>query len=107
MPNLRSHLIRLASEHPELRKDLLPLLKQAGEPGNLSTFAFRPTKEDQQLISSVRREAENLTTQFWRKEAQKITNIDQAWRLSLVADSRRIMPEVAEIFRDRAYELDR
>ncbi len=29
MSNLRSQLIRLAHEHPEFRKDLLPLLKQA------------------------------------------------------------------------------
>lgn len=32
MSDLRSHVIRLASEHPEFRKDLLPLLKTATEP---------------------------------------------------------------------------
>ena len=106
MPNLRSHLIRLASEHPEFRKDLLPLLKQAGEPGALSTFAYRPTKEDHQMISDTRWELEKLSTQFLKAEAHKITNIDQAWRLYLAAESRRL-PEMAKIFQDRAYELDR
>ena len=32
MTDLRKKLIRLAHEHPELRDDLLPLLKKASEP---------------------------------------------------------------------------
>lgn len=139
--SLRSKLIRFASDHPEFRKDLLPLLKQAekypwdqcikdqkanpkvddpeavcgkikstskqaGEPGGLTTFAFHPTKEDHQLISDTKWELAKLSTQFLKKEAQRITDIDQAWRLSLAAVDRRL-PDMAKIFQDRAYELDR
>ena len=35
MSSLRSHLIRLAAANPELRADLLPLLKEDADPGSL------------------------------------------------------------------------
>ena len=35
MANLRSKLIKLAHQNPELRKDLLPLLKEAGSVAGL------------------------------------------------------------------------
>lgn len=49
--NLRSSLIRLASEHPEFRGDLLPLLKEAGNP--LRKHQGDPTPNSERTLPLV------------------------------------------------------
>jgi hypothetical protein len=55
MSNLRSSLIRLAHAQPELRADLIPLLKAAGDTGNLDTWV---KTYEEQLLKAVREHPE-------------------------------------------------
>lgn len=59
MDPLRSRLIRLAHQNPELRKELLPLLKKGGIPvsnGNIREAYYKMSDGFYKLQSAVREE---------------------------------------------------
>lgn len=76
--HLRKQLIRLAYRQPELRKDLLPLLRQAAEQGSFADYIDRndfrhPETGNQVQYNSLPKKEKEKIHAKWKKSKQGIS----------------------------------